>query len=465
MLDDEALGAGTSGWRPRRPGSRRPAPRRSSGSAPTAASSSSRPATPSRRCSGSTAIVSMVASSPKTSTSMHADHAVAVGRDQLDRRVLEGGLAVIHVVEVRRVEEAEQPAAKPRRLVAGPVLPDVGHARTHAGHLARRRSAIALRRAGHTRRHDRGGRPVGRRGRPGSRRAVLVDVAAGVAFAVPRRARPAASSCPGPGWPPCCWAWPSPYAAWRRSSWSPSPCSRRWSRSSAGTSHSGRVPGVRAVVRDAGRAPRRAAAATGPRVRGGRGGRRRGASAGGRSRRTSRPTATSSARSRSARPRRCWSSAAGPSGTCGGSAARPCRLAPTPPSSRERRRLRDLYEQEQERGRIAADMHDLVAHSWAVVAAQADGAQVRRAHRPRPRAGGADGHRRHRPSAMDDVRVLLAQLREQSAPGARWRFERPDALVARMRASGMDLRRGPARRAGRGRPAGATAAAGCSPSR
>ncbi|MEO6511051.1 MAG: histidine kinase dimerization/phosphoacceptor domain-containing protein, partial [Nocardioides sp.] len=41
----------------------------------------------------------------------------------------------------------------------------------------------------------------------------------------------------------------------------------------------------------------------------------------------------------------------------------------------ERRRLGDLYEQEQERGRIAADMHDLVAHSWAVVAAQADGAR------------------------------------------------------------------------------------------
>lgn len=41
----------------------------------------------------------------------------------------------------------------------------------------------------------------------------------------------------------------------------------------------------------------------------------------------------------------------------------------------ERRRLQDAVEQEQERSRIAADMHDVVAHSWAVVAAQADGAR------------------------------------------------------------------------------------------
>lgn len=105
----------------------------------------------------------------------------------------------------------------------------------------------------------------------------------------------------------------------------------------------------------------------------------------------------------------------------------------------ERRRLSDLYEQEQERGRIAADMHDLVAHSWAVVAAQADGARYVVRDDP-DRAQDAlsvigDTAR----SAMDDVRVLLARLRE---PGGadEMAVERPDALEARMRSAGMDLR-------------------------
>jgi signal transduction histidine kinase len=109
----------------------------------------------------------------------------------------------------------------------------------------------------------------------------------------------------------------------------------------------------------------------------------------------------------------------------------------------ERRRLRDLYEQEQERSRIAADMHDLVAHSWAVVAAQADGARYV-VHTDPDRAQQAltvigDTAR----SAMGDVRVLLGRLREQPGrddAGEGLEFEQPDALVARMRASGMDLR-------------------------
>ena len=47
---------------------------------------------------------------------------------------------------------------------------------------------------------------------------------------------------------------------------------------------------------------------------------------------------------------------------------------------------------EQERTRIAADMHDLVAHTWAVVAAQADGARYALGAAPRATA------RRRRPS-------------------------------------------------------------------
>ena len=106
----------------------------------------------------------------------------------------------------------------------------------------------------------------------------------------------------------------------------------------------------------------------------------------------------------------------------------------------ERRRLHDLYEQEQERSRIAADMHDLVAHSWAVVAAQADGARyvVREDPDRAQQALTVIGDTAR--SAMDDVRVLLARLREQPPAGHGPVFEQPDALVARMRDAGMDLR-------------------------
>ena len=128
------------------------------------------------------------------------------------------------------------------------------------------------------------------------------------------------------------------------------------------------------------------------------------------------------------RPRRpWWSSARGSSDTCGGSDDRRSRRGPTRHCRTvERRRLHDLYEQEQERSRIAADMHDLVAHSWAVVAAQADGARYLVRDRPRPRAAGAGGHRRHGP--LGD--------------GRRTRPARPAArpAAARARASGSSSR-------------------------
>ena len=110
----------------------------------------------------------------------------------------------------------------------------------------------------------------------------------------------------------------------------------------------------------------------------------------------------------------------------------------------ELRRLRDLYEQEQERGRIAADMHDLVAHSWAVVAAQADGARYLLRADPDQATEALLVIAETARSAMTDVRVLLAQLRDRTdlqllLDGSRG-FEQSDALIARMRGSGMDLR-------------------------
>lgn len=96
---------------------------------------------------------------------------------------------------------------------------------------------------------------------------------------------------------------------------------------------------------------------------------------------------------------------------------------------------------EQERTRIAADMHDLVAHTWAVVAAQADGARYA--------LGSPDGQRQAAESldliaetargSIADLRALLAELRyqEPATPPGRTAH---DALVDRMRASGMELR-------------------------
>ncbi len=96
---------------------------------------------------------------------------------------------------------------------------------------------------------------------------------------------------------------------------------------------------------------------------------------------------------------------------------------------------------EQERTRIAADMHDLVAHTWAVVAAQADGARYALGSGSGDAKAGealeviAETAR----GSIADLRDLLAELRYQEpatppGPGSR------DALVERMRASGMDVR-------------------------
>ena len=96
---------------------------------------------------------------------------------------------------------------------------------------------------------------------------------------------------------------------------------------------------------------------------------------------------------------------------------------------------------EQERTLIAADMHDLVAHTWAVVAAQADGARYA--------LEGPDGDRKASEAleliaqtarvSIAELRDLLAELRYRELPTPPSRDTR-DALVARMRASGVDVR-------------------------
>jgi signal transduction histidine kinase len=96
---------------------------------------------------------------------------------------------------------------------------------------------------------------------------------------------------------------------------------------------------------------------------------------------------------------------------------------------------------EQERTRIAADMHDLVAHTWAVVAAQAAGARyaLDEPDGERKAAEALDVIAETARGSIADLRDLLAELRYQepaTPPGHGSR----EALLERMRASGMDLR-------------------------
>ena len=102
----------------------------------------------------------------------------------------------------------------------------------------------------------------------------------------------------------------------------------------------------------------------------------------------------------------------------------------------EQKRIEELYHQEQERSRIAADMHDLVAHSWAVVAAQADGARYVLRDDPDRAEGALTVIGETARSAMNDVRGLLAELRgaERSQPVS---APIADRVIDRMRRTGL----------------------------
>src|SRR5690606_28978956 len=105
----------------------------------------------------------------------------------------------------------------------------------------------------------------------------------------------------------------------------------------------------------------------------------------------------------------------------------------------ERRRVTELYDVEQERRRIAADMHDVVAHSWAVVAAQSDGARYALRDSPADAERALEVIGETARTAMSELRTIVARLRDPplhpSTPGR----AQQAVLVERMRASGMDL--------------------------
>jgi signal transduction histidine kinase len=95
---------------------------------------------------------------------------------------------------------------------------------------------------------------------------------------------------------------------------------------------------------------------------------------------------------------------------------------------------------EQERARIARDMHDVVAHSLAVVIAQADGARYAGASDPGAQTAALGTISTTARAALADVRVLLAQLRHRQEEGPQPTVADLEALFGHVRAAGVDLR-------------------------
>lgn len=104
------------------------------------------------------------------------------------------------------------------------------------------------------------------------------------------------------------------------------------------------------------------------------------------------------------------------------------------------RRAEDERVAEQERGRIARDMHDVVAHSLAVVIAQADGARYASAADPAAATAALGTISQTARSALADVRLLLTQLRHSQADGPQPTLADLEELYAQVRAAGVALR-------------------------
>jgi signal transduction histidine kinase len=118
-------------------------------------------------------------------------------------------------------------------------------------------------------------------------------------------------------------------------------------------------------------------------------------------------------------------------------------LARTWMRARESRRAQAEAEQavvvEQERNRIARDMHDVVAHSLAVVIAQADGARYAQRSDPAVTESALTTIASTAREALSDVRVLLARLRHSEGDVPQPALEDLDRLAESFEASGLEL--------------------------
>jgi signal transduction histidine kinase len=107
---------------------------------------------------------------------------------------------------------------------------------------------------------------------------------------------------------------------------------------------------------------------------------------------------------------------------------------------RAQREAEERAAAEEERGRIARDMHDVVAHSLAVVIAQADGARYAAAADPAAATDALATISQTARGALTDVRMLLTQLRHREAEGPQPTLADLEELYQQVRAAGVDLR-------------------------
>jgi signal transduction histidine kinase len=96
---------------------------------------------------------------------------------------------------------------------------------------------------------------------------------------------------------------------------------------------------------------------------------------------------------------------------------------------------------EQERNRIARDMHDVVAHSLAVVIAQADGARYLQDDDPGAVSVALKTIASTAREALSDVRVLLAELRDGLDDGPQPLLDDLGRLLDQFRNAGLAVRR------------------------
>ena len=109
-------------------------------------------------------------------------------------------------------------------------------------------------------------------------------------------------------------------------------------------------------------------------------------------------------------------------------------------ANRERALVEYRYAVEQERNRIARDMHDVVAHSLAVVIAQADGARFAARTTPGAAVDALDTISGVARGALGDVRLLLAELRHHESDAPQPVLDDLGGLIDRVRSAGLDVR-------------------------
>lgn len=94
---------------------------------------------------------------------------------------------------------------------------------------------------------------------------------------------------------------------------------------------------------------------------------------------------------------------------------------------------------EHERNRVARDVHDIVAHSLAVVIAQADGARYAARKSPEAVDAALEAIAGTARLALVDVRALLTELRHTQEPGPQPGLTELNGLVRGFRESGMRI--------------------------